>query len=124
MAAAATERAFGSDYYQERQIISEESNRSNTKDSLFPPENDYGSGKGSSGRSGSRKGKAPRSKSPRASPMRDRPERIPKRQPRGLSATYHVITTLILKLLNTSYVGDIFYSPNSDLFVIKNFLFI
>merc|ERR1712150_234421 len=48
-AAAATERAFGSDLYQERHLVNEGSSSYNSKDSLFPPDDEYSS---------SRKGKS------------------------------------------------------------------
>ena len=96
-AAAATERAFGSDYYQERNIINdsyddEVDTNSKSKDSLHLPEEKYGYKKGTSSRDRDKRGKSPRSsrdKSPRASPMPERPERK-KRQPKGLSAFYRV----------------------------------
>ena len=98
IAAAATERAFGSEYYQERNLISdsydaEADTSSNSKDSLSLPDEKYGYKKGTSSRDRDKRGKSPRSsrdKSPRPSPMPERPERK-KRQPKGLSAFYKVL---------------------------------
>ena len=75
---------------------------------MFPPEDDYSSGRSSSSRHGNKRkskerGRSSRDKSPRASPMEEQYERKPKprqRQPKGLSASYHVIIRIIYELID------------------------
>ena len=107
-AAAATERAFGSEYFQDRSIIeptsSKRLSREDSRPSLSPTDDPYAkyseSPRGSVTRSNSERhsrGKSSRDKSPRPSPMDNRQPK--KRQPPRISASYRVITKLIIIII-------------------------
>lgn len=118
-AAAATERAFGSEYFQDRSIISESTSgrsrsRSDSIPSLCPPDDPYAkyseSPRGSVTRSNSERhsrGKSSRDKSPRPSPMETRQPK--KRQPPRISASYRVITKLIFIIIRFVEYNTVFF---------------